>query len=38
MLQKSKFKGYRIDFDRSAKKDLKKLDQKISEKVHDRHF
>jgi len=34
-MQKSKFKGYVIDFDRSAKKDLKRLDQKIVKKVRD---
>jgi len=35
MLQKSKFKGYKIDVDRSAKKDLKKFDQKVVKKVHE---
>ena len=36
MLQKNrKFKGYKVDFDRSAKKDMKRLDHKVAEKVRD---
>jgi mRNA interferase RelE/StbE len=35
MLQKSKFQGYKIEIDRSAQKDLNRLDQKIVAKVHE---
>lgn len=32
-MQKSSFKGYRLDFDNAALKDLKKLDIVISKKI-----